>query len=161
MFLLDWVQGTYLVSLIHNPQTGRTILQLWLLLDQAALVAESQKPGFQVLISVNMSISHIYPIQMGQVGSRDEKLSPWSMWWSAYQAHMQIRYKIAQITHLQFIVRHKYKCLLKSPKFAQYVQNLALAEKNAQINCTICAFLRLNSKLEGLNTNDIVNANGS
>ena len=27
----------YLVSLIHGPQTGRTILQLWLLLDQAAL----------------------------------------------------------------------------------------------------------------------------
>ena len=66
----------YLVSLIHGPQTGRTILQLWLLLDQAALVAESQKPGFQVLLSVNTSISRIYPIRMGQVGSRDEKLSP-------------------------------------------------------------------------------------
>ena len=65
----------YLVSLIHSPQTGRTILQLWLLLDQAALVAESQKPGFQVF-SVNASVSHIYPIQMGQVGSRDEKSSP-------------------------------------------------------------------------------------
>lgn len=43
MFFLVWLQGTYLVSLTHGPQTGRTILQLWLLLNQAALVATSQK----------------------------------------------------------------------------------------------------------------------